>query len=154
MTEQTPLASELAHAVHGALDAAGVAHDTDWAQETFTLADGLVGVVTQVRPGVTLYAVADDVVPEDARERTALAATYLNSRLSSTTVELDMTLGLLSVRAAVSTGGLVLLPEDLGGLLAVAADEVRATWGLVRDPLAQVVAGTLDPAEAGRVLDA
>lgn len=152
MTEQTPLASMLAHTVHGALDAAGVAHDMDWGQETFTLVDGVVGVVTQVRPGVSVYVVADEVVPDDARERVALAAAHLNARLSGTTVEIDMTLGLLSVRAAVATGDLALLPEDLGGLVAVAADEVRATWALVAGVLADVVAGTREPAASVAVL--
>jgi len=152
VTEQTPLASALAHTVHAALDAAGVAHDMDWGQETFTLADGVVGVVTQVRPGVSVYVVAEDVVPADALERVALATARVNARLSSTTVEIDMERGLLAVRAAVATADLVLLPEDLGALVAVAADEARTTWGLVRAAFAEVVAGTREPAAAAAEL--
>lgn len=154
MTSETPLASQLAHTAHAALLAAGIEHTMDWGQETFTLSDGLVGVVTQVRAGVTVYAVADDVVPADARERVALASAYLNARLSTTAVEIDMALGLLAVRSSVATGDLTLLPEDLGGLVGTASAEVRATWGLVREALAGVVAGTAAPASVAEVLDA
>ncbi|MGP7960585.1 hypothetical protein ACTVCO_07200 [Sanguibacter sp. A247] len=154
MTSETPLASQLAHAAHAALDAAGIEHTMDWGEETFTLTDGTVGVVTQVRAGITVYAVADDVVPQGDRERVALASAYLNSRLSTTAVEIDMALGLLAVRSAVATGDLTLLPEDLGGLIDTAAHEVRATWALVREPLAGVVAGTVPPATVAAVLDA
>lgn len=153
MTGTTPLSSDLAHRVRAGLDAVGRAHTFDWQTETFETADGLVGVVAQQGPGIVLYAVADDVVGQEARERVALATAYLNSRLAGTAVEIDMANGLLSVRAAVLVGDLVLLPEDLGGLVDVAARAVHEAWGRVRDLLAAVGAGTLDPAAAGRALD-
>lgn len=158
MTDQPQLASDLAHRVHAALAAVGVEHDIDWGPETLTVGD-VVGVITQRRPGVTFYAVAEDLVPDDARDRVALAATWMNSRLAASTVELDVDRGLLSVRAAVSLGApggaiLELLPEDLGALLATAVDEVRTTWSQVAEPLKAVIDGREEPDAAARVLDA
>lgn len=149
------LASELALATVAVLKDAGRTLDVNWDRETFDVlvpgGEPITGVVLSSSRSVVFYAVHPDVVPADARERTALAATRLNTRLSTSAVELDLDLGLLSVRAGIEVGTASLPFTVLRALLVNALDETERAWDAVRPALDKVVAGDLP---ADRVLDA
>lgn len=144
--ESAPVPGLLARTV-AALQSHGRMVATNWDLETFEvlpLDDGgesTVGVVMSSSKSVVFYAVWPDTVGMEFRAETAELLLRANTKLYTSAFELDQDRGLLSVRAGVEIGEVVLESGALGGLLINALDEVESVYADFRPTFAAVTTG-------------
>ncbi|GAA1621717.1 type III secretion system chaperone family protein [Georgenia ruanii] len=147
-------ASDLLRRTLVALLAEGRNLQVDWDLETFDVdavsgpQDLVMGVVLSVSRAVVFYAVRPDYVPSGIRPVLADAVTRANTVLTTSTFELDLSTGNLSVRAGLEVGDVELPAPAFRGLLVNALDEVERAYQAFVPGLEDVIAGRTTPAEA------
>jgi len=147
LPEAAQTASDLLTASVRALVARGRSVEVDWELETFVVGDVVMGVVMSSSRSVVLHAVRPQLVSAAALVNLVEAVPRINTRLSTSAVEVDLGTGALSVRAGLEVGDVAVPEEVFAGLLGNLLDEVERAWGVYGPVLEAVIDGRLDPAE-------
>jgi len=140
-------ASDLLTASVRALLARGRSVEVDWELETFVVGDLVMGVVMSSSRSVVLHAVRPQLVAAGALVNLVEAVPRINTRLSTSAVELDLGTGALSVRAGLEIGDVEVPEEVFAGLLGNLLDEVERAWDVYGPVLEAVIDGRISPAE-------
>lgn len=123
--------------------------DIDWEQETFDApavpgATGPVsGVVMQRSRAVVFHRVYDEYLTSEQQQRVAPAVALANNALDVSAVELNASVGILSLRSAVEIADLDVGRDLLGAMMTVAIRRVSSDWDLVGTDLIAVANGSL-----------
>ncbi len=140
--------------VIAAIESLGITAQVDWEAETFEITDmpgtdGITtGIVMQRSQAVVFHRVHGEYLDEDAKNRIIPALARANAALDVSAVELNETLGILSVRNAVEIGNLNVGRAVLASLFVAAIQRVAKDAELVLPALLKVASGQATVREA------